>query len=83
MMLVSYDAEAGVTYVELSEAPIIGTVSVSDLVMVDLGSHGEPAGVEFAVAPARITGAMLDCLGDRFPMLKPLRETDRWLLTSA
>jgi uncharacterized protein YuzE len=59
------------------------TVSVSDLVMVDLSESGEPVGVEFAVPPSHITGEMLDRLVNAFPALKSLRDTDTWLLTHA
>jgi uncharacterized protein YuzE len=81
MMLVSYDVESGATYVELGEGEVVETVSVSDLVMVDLDTRGEPLGVDFAVAPNRITDQMLGRLTDAFPALKELQHTERWLLS--
>ncbi len=83
-MIVSYDPEVGATYVELLvEHAVARTVSVSDLVMVDLDAHGEPVGVEFAVGPKQITVEMLDRLADRFPTLKDFRYSQQWLLTEA
>lgn len=83
-MIVSYDLEAGATYVELVvDAGLVRTVSVSDLVMVDVDKYGQPVGVEFAVPPARITGDMLAQLADRFPDLKALHDPHTWLLTAA
>jgi uncharacterized protein YuzE len=83
MMLVTYDAEAGATYLELADAEVARTVSVSDLVMVDLDARDEAIGVEFAVPPSKITADMLYRLAERFPHLKGLRDTDSWLLTAA
>ncbi len=80
---VSYSLDPGATYVQLLDEPVHRTVSVSDLVMVDLTARGEPVGVEFAVAPPRITDAMLDRLADRFPSLKGLRERETWLYLPA
>jgi uncharacterized protein YuzE len=83
MMLVTYDAEAGATYLEFADAAVARTVSVSDLVMVDLDARDEAIGVEFAVLPSKITADMLGRLAERFPHLKGLRDTDTWLLTAA
>jgi len=83
MMLVTYDVEAGATYLELGDAEVARTVSVSDLVMVDLDAREEAIGVEFAVIPSKITADMLYRLAERFPDLKALRNTDTWLLTAA
>lgn len=83
MMLVTYDVEAGATYLELTDAEVARTVSVSDLVMVDLDARDEAIGVEFAVPPSKITAVMLDGLIEGFPHLKGLRDTDSWLLTAA
>ena len=83
MMLVTYDAEAGATYLELADAEVARTVSVSDLVMVDIDAHEEAIGVEFAVPPSKITADMLGRLAERFPQLKGLQDTDTWLLTAA
>lgn len=79
----SYDIQAGATYVTLTEHKVARTVSVSDLVMVDLDDQGQPVGVEFVVPPAKITSKMLDRLSDRFPTLKNLHDTESWLLTRA
>ncbi len=83
-MIVSYDPLVGATYVELLvERAVARTVSVSDLVMVDLDANGEPVGVEFAVFPGQITAQMLDRVAERFPTLKELRYSEHWLLTAA
>lgn len=84
MMLVSYDAEMGATYLELVDAPVARTVTVSDLVMVDVDAAGVPVGVEFAVAPGKITLAMVERVVERFPGLSAvLSDVDSWLLTTA
>lgn len=42
------DPETGASYFRLTDAEIMGTRHVSDLIMVDLDKTGEPVGVEFA-----------------------------------
>jgi uncharacterized protein YuzE len=81
-MMVQYDTEAGATYVELSDASVARTVSVGDLVMVDVDEHGEPVGVDFAVLPGKITDSMLYAVAERFPPLKDLAIHREWLLAS-
>lgn len=82
-MIVSYDTEAGATYVELlHDERVVRTVSLSDLVMVDVSEHGEPIGVEFVVPPAKITEGMLHSLA-AFPALKEMAYNHDWLLTHA
>ncbi len=81
-MIVSYDTEVGSTYLALRDDPVVRTVSVSDLVMVDLDEHDEPVGVEFAIGLDRITVEMLERLGERFPTLKGLRNVETWLFAS-
>ena len=83
MMLVSYDTEVGSTYVELADTEVRRTVSISDLVMVDLDDSDQPVGVEFAVGPAQITVEMLEALGDRFSDLKGLTHVEDWLLSTS
>jgi uncharacterized protein YuzE len=78
-MLVSYDAAARATYVQISPDPVVSTVELSDLVMVDLDEHQHPVGVEFLQVPAEITPQMVDLVVERFPILKVLRDPDRWL----
>jgi uncharacterized protein YuzE len=80
MVLVTYDVDAGATYVEFSEATVARTISVSDLVMVDLSADHHVVGVDFAVAPRKITRPMIDALVKRFPELDYLSDTDTWLL---
>lgn len=82
-MYVSYDPDLGATYVEWAEGVVASTVSVSDLVLVDVDEYGTPLGVDFAVAPDRISDTMLARLVQAFPALKELGEREHWLLTSA
>ena len=79
-MMVQYDTEAGATYVQLTDAAVAGTVSVSDLVMVDVDEAGQPVGVDFAVLPSRISDSMLAAVADRFPSLEELAVHTEWLL---
>ena len=79
-MYVSYDPAARATYVRLTDAKVVSTKDVSDLVMVDLDEHGEPIGVEFLTLPNGINADTLHQLADLYPSLKALVETDRWLL---
>lgn len=83
MMIVSYDVEAGATYLELSEEPVARTVTVSDLVAVDVDEAGTPVGVEFAVAPNKITDRMVERVAERFHSLKGLLHLEDWLLVRA
>lgn len=83
MMIVSYDVEAGATYLELSQEKVTRTVSVSDLVMVDLDAADNPVGVEFVVPPNAITMQMVERVAERFHSLKPLLHVEDWLLTRA
>lgn len=81
-MNVSYDPGLGVTYVRLvGTAEIARTVSIGDLVMVDVDEHDQPIGVEFLVPPGRISAATIERVVERFPSLKALTETEKWLLT--
>lgn len=83
VMNVSYDLDAGAVYVQLTAERVARTGSVGDLMMVDLNEHGEPVGVDFALSADKITAAMLDRLGDAYPALKGLRDTDSWLFVAA
>ena len=78
-MLVSYDPDAGATYVELSKAPVHHTIEVNDVVMADVDATGAPVGLEFLVLPDKITTSMLQALRAHFPDLALLREPERWL----
>lgn len=81
-MNVSYDPDLGATYVDWAPGTVARTVSVSDLVMVDVDSDGSPIGVEFAVAPNRITDVMVWRLTEAFPTLKELGHREHWLYTT-
>lgn len=82
-VLVSYDPQVGATYLRLTEGKFARTVSVSDLVNVDVDAADVPLGVEFVVAPAKISPAMLEKVASRFPDLAWMRDTNPWLLTHA
>lgn len=79
-MYVSYDPSARATYIRLTDAKVVSTRGVTDLVMVDLDEHQEPVGVEFLTLPNRISADTLHHLADMYPSLKVLMDTDRWLL---
>ena len=81
-VIAEYDPEARATYLALTDRPVARTVSVSDLVIVDIDDVGEPVGVEFALEPARVTNAMLTALVREFPALRPLVDDRSWLLTA-
>jgi len=78
-MQVSYDTEAGATYVRIAHGTVARTVSVSDLTMVDLDENDQPLGVEFVVPPRAITEQMVLRVTDRFPALDYLLKMDTWL----
>ena len=56
-------------YYRLTVEPVDRTVSVSDLIMVDVDAAGEPIGVEFVVPQGDITDTMVSRLAARFPQL--------------
>lgn len=79
-MLVQYDPDVGATYVVLSETPCARTVEVSDLVAVDVDEHGDPVGVEFAVAVHQITESMIAGVVSVFPELKAvIGDSREWM----
>jgi uncharacterized protein YuzE len=79
-MQITVDERAGATYVAVSDAEVVRTVEVSDLVMVDVDSVGEPVGVDFAMPPAAITDLVVERVLLRFPDLKQtFVDLDRWL----
>lgn len=82
MMVVTYDAEAGATYIQVAEGAVARTVSVSDLVMVDVDAREEPVGVEFVVPLAHVTAGMLEAVEDRYPQLARLRQCEELMLTT-
>lgn len=82
-MYVSFDPYAGATYIELSDQKPARTISVTDLVMVDVDERGRMVGVEFAVRPDEISDEMLGALVAHFPDAKQFSERDRWILAPA
>lgn len=81
-MIAEYDPEARATYLALIDRAVARTVSVGDLIMVDVDDNGEPVGVEFALEPAHVTDAMLATLVREFPVLRPVADDRSWLLTA-
>lgn len=69
-MLVQFDTEVGATYLQVSEAEVARTVHLRDLVMVDVDTQDKPVGVEFAVAPEKVTDLMVEAVAKRFPELE-------------
>jgi uncharacterized protein YuzE len=55
--------------VVLNDHPVVSTVHVDELVMVDLDEAGEPVSVEFAAPPSETERALLH---ERFPQFKDL-----------
>ncbi len=84
-MLVTYDTEAGATYVSfIYGAKVSHTREVSDLVMIDYDPEGRVVGAEFVVGPAQITQQMLRKLADVEPdAFKPLYADQSWLYSPA
>lgn len=78
-MFVTFDTEARATYVEVSSAPVVTTVDVSDVVMVDVDGMGQPVGVEFLMLPDAITHAVVMSVVAKFPTLDKLTDLDAWL----
>ena len=82
-MYVSYDTEAGATYVQVAEGDVSRTADLSDLVAVDLDDDGVPVGVEFLALPGGVTDLMLDLVAARFPVLSVLKDRSTWLLPAS
>ena len=76
-VLVETDTETGATYFTLRDAPVVRTIHVRDLVMVDVGEDGAPVGVEFALPYKSVTEDDLTALFDAFPTLKEVLRTPR------
>ncbi len=84
-MLVTYDTEAGATYLSLIwDARVAHTRELTDLVMIDYDSDGRVVGAELLVGPAQITQQMLRGLADVEPdAFKPLYADQSWLYSPA
>lgn len=81
-MIVSYDPEAGATYVSYKDdVRVARTETISDLVMVDLDRDHDVVGVEFVVPLHSITQQMLRQLADYRPEpFKRLFSDQTWML---
>lgn len=64
------DPATGATYLRLRDAPVARTVHVTDLILVDVDHAGVPVGVEYAVAPGRLSSDELASLLGSFPELR-------------
>jgi uncharacterized protein YuzE len=70
-VLVRYDSEADVTYVELKpEAFVARTVELLDAhLLVDVDESGHPVGIEILCGPAEVDEQAFTTLTERFPDL--------------
>jgi uncharacterized protein YuzE len=70
-VLVRYDAEADVTYVQLEPEPVVDrTLELLDAhLLVDVDQSGHPIGIEILCAPAEFDELALTTLAARFPDL--------------
>jgi uncharacterized protein YuzE len=70
-VLVRYDSEADVTYVQLEpEAVVDRTVELLDAhLLVDVDKSGHPIGIEILCAPAEVDELVFTTLAERFPDL--------------
>lgn len=74
-MIVSYDPDADATYVKVTDAPVVSTDSVGDLLAVDLDAGGEPVGIELLKAPGAVSALDEAAVLDRYPGLRLAFET--------
>jgi uncharacterized protein YuzE len=82
-MIVNYDTESEATYIEIVPgAKIAKTVSISDLVMVDVDDAGKPVGVEFVMRPNQITDMIVKTVVMRFESLDMLFDRT-WLYAAS
>jgi len=63
------DETTGATYYQVNNSPVVRTVSISDLIMVDVDENDDPVGLEFAMDPSLANYRELAALVDRFPSL--------------
>jgi uncharacterized protein YuzE len=72
-VIVEYDSEARATYLRLrdTDGPV-ETVTISEVVMVDIGDDGQVLGVEILKAPAEIAERDLQLLFRAYPDLAPV-----------
>lgn len=68
-MDIERDEATGASYYRLSGAPVVRTVHVTELVMVDLDDQGRPVGVEVATNPERLDPRDVKELIRAFPEL--------------
>jgi uncharacterized protein YuzE len=67
-VIVEYDSEARATYLPLHDTDEVSdTVSVSDLVMVDVADDGQVQGVEFLKPPPQISERDLQLVFQTYP----------------
>lgn len=69
MMWVTFSTDVEAFYITVSDEPVAHTVEIGDLTMVDVDSHGQPVGVEFAMRADALQEPMYQAVVDRFPSL--------------
>lgn len=79
--MVTYDPEADATYIRLSDAAIVNTDTLSDLLAVDLDATGTPVGLELLKAPGAVSRADESMVLGRYPSLRPAFDTLRQAIT--
>jgi len=75
--MVSCDPDAGATYVKVTDAAVVRTDTLGDLVAVDLDAAGEPVGVEVLKAPGAVSASDEATVLSRYPGLRGAFETLR------
>lgn len=73
--MVSYDPEADATYVKVTDAAVVSTDSLGDLVAVDLDAAGDPVGIELLKAPGAVSAGDEAAVLGRYPGLRLAFET--------
>ena len=69
-MVLEQDLVSGATYVRLMDAEVARTVSVDDLISVDVDARGDVVGIEFAFPIKDATAQNWQAVFTRFPDLK-------------
>ena len=74
-MIVEQDVDARATYISLTEGEVARTVSIGDLIMVDLDKDGDVVGVELLVTTHEISSLPRDdllALANAYPVMVDL-----------
>ena len=76
MSMFEQDDHSGASYLRISQAPVVRTVHVGDMILVDVDESGEPVGIEFAMGASHLTPDEAAALIQAFPQAEgPVRRT--------